>query len=141
MAKGDRSARQVLRNKLKARAYTILAVLKEPLASPLTVRAADRSHQVTVTVALAGQTADTPPEAQGGLFLSPLEAAIVNALDHETWLIGKQIGKRVSQPYTGRLRGIVYNLIERRILCKNPEGQGYRLHEGFRPAARKKPAS
>ncbi len=72
---------------------------------------------------------------QGGLYFSPIEAAIVNALgrDQEAWLLGKQIAKMVSQPYGGHFRSILQNLIQRKILERRQGGQGYRLHPGFRP--------
>jgi hypothetical protein len=131
--------RQSLRNEIKSRAYAVLAFLKEPLTTPLTVRVADRTHQTVIAISPGGLGA-AATEVQGGLFLSALEAAIVGALDHETFLIAKQIATRCGQRCTGKLKVLIANLCDREILEKNPEGQGYRLHRTFRQSERK-PAS
>jgi hypothetical protein len=129
--------RRSLRNKLKARAYTLLAVVRAALDRTVTVKARDDLHQVTVVISPAGEEC-APAADQGGLFFSPLEAAIVNSLDHTTFVLGKQLAKNASQKYTPKIKTLIGNLVQRRILQKSPvsrgnPGQGgYRLHPEFR---------
>lgn len=130
------TARRLLRCRLKALAWQALALLRKPLKQSRSVRAADGQHTVRVTVSPAGTaTQDSAgPVYQGGQFFSPEEVAVVNVLDHENWLVGKQIAKRccVHEKGTSRLFIIVSNLCARKVLLKNPEGNGYRLHPEFR---------
>ncbi len=129
-------SRRVLRNRLKSHAWAALADCIEPLTRPLTVQARDASHHLTLSIARAASSQRTP-EAEGysgGRFFSDEEVAIVSNLDHENWRVGKQIASLCCVPKKGmsRLFILITNLVSRKVLIKNPDGNGYRLHPEFR---------
>lgn len=126
-----------LRNHLKAVAYECLAYIDDGLSRPVTVTAHDRDYLVTLTVQPAGTAAGAsaaPPGLAGALFLSPVEAAVVNALTAAAGqpLSGKQLAAKCFQDYDTKFKYILQNLEERRVIHLEPS-VGYRL--GGRPAA------
>lgn len=116
-------SREQLRSRLKAIGYEALALLEEPVKAPLRIRAGDRQHIATLTVAPRGHQEEP---AQVGSWLSPLEAAICLTLHGGVSLQGKQIAARISQPYDVRLQMILRNLRDRGIL-RHENGEGYSL--------------
>lgn len=122
--------RRSLKAKLKASAWGMLAIMP-PLDRVLTVRVGDSECQASVTVGPPGGEAE-PETRDGGLFLSPMEAAIVGVLDHTTYLVGKQIAGKTSQRYAPRLKTLLNNLVDREILERSAASQGYRLSPRFR---------
>lgn len=137
----EKPARQTIRNKLKARAYRALTDVQTPIDKPITVRAHDATHQVAITVTPAGAVSPTSSTEtyMGGQMFGPEEVAVVNVLDHESWMVGKEIGRRccVVKKGMSRLFVVVSLLCARKVLIKNPEGNGYRLHPDFsRPGLR-----
>jgi hypothetical protein len=73
-----------------------------------------------------------PPTGIGGDFLSPLEAAIVNALlaagvprGSQAALSGKQVAARRGRAYETALKYTLVGLEERRVLSHTPN-EGYR---------------
>lgn len=128
-----------LRVWLKGRALSILArVLARKLPErPITVRV--RSEEQTLTLIL-GTPGNAPMQSvsAGGLFFSPLEAAIVNAIGPDGCLIGKEIAGACGQKYTGRFKVILNNLGDREILTREGDRQGYRWHPSYLRSREKK---
>jgi hypothetical protein len=110
------------RNRLKSLAYQALDCLPEALPRRVTVRAHDHAHRVAIT-AVPVSAADTPPERFPGLFFSPVESAIFQALSSGP-AVGKEIAKRIGQPFESSFRTILRNLLNRRVL-RRAEGGGY----------------
>lgn len=128
-----RRLRRRIRAAAKAQAYSLIATLPAIPDAPITTTASDGETQVKVTVLPKGVTEDTggAPEGVAGVFFSPLEMAIVNALKlaGDTALSGKVLAKRVSQPYATPLKLILRNLKDRKVLA-HLRGEGYRLLKG-----------
>lgn len=122
-----------LRMALKAQAYTILSTLPSVPERPLLIVASDKEVRVVVQVSIEGQAVEVPGAAEGiaGLFLSPIEAAIVSVIKGagDKALSGKVIAKRVSQPYTATLKFVLKNLKDRQII-QHKINEGYRLFGG-----------
>lgn len=123
-------SRNRLRSTVKAQAYSLLSSLSEAPGKPVTIVARDGDIRVIVTVAPEGVPVDAgaAPEGVKGIFLSPIEAAIVNALKAAMGaaLSGKVIAARVSQEYDTRLKYLLVNLEERQII-EHEHGAGYRI--------------
>jgi hypothetical protein len=118
----DRERR--LRDRLKARAFAVLAGLAGPVAAAVEVSARDELHRCTLSVTPAdagkGRAADLP-----GLHFSAIEAAVYQCLVAAGKpLTGKQIAARISRPYDSRLRILLANLHERESIRKAPK-QGW----------------
>jgi len=113
--------RDNLRCKVKARAWSLLALFGKRLDRPLTVRAGDKSHTVLITVAPADDSPSAAPEQFPGNYFSPLEASIYLALASGP-LLGKVIARRTSQDYNTCLRTILSNLVQRKVLVHSDEG-------------------
>jgi len=132
--------RRTVRAALKSRAYATLAALGgREMKRPLTVSATDGEIRVEMIIGPAsapegGSLAPgSPPAGVYGLFLAPLEAAVVNALlaggcreGKEPALSGKQVAARCARGYDTQLKYALVLMEERRIIIHQP-GQGYRL--------------
>jgi len=128
--------RRTIRAKVKAQAYSLISEVegKAP-EKPIAVSVAMDDISVTVTVARKGE-ATVSDEKPVGLFFSPLEAAIVNALKAAggVSMSGKVIAKRCEQKYGATLKMMLVNLRHRRVIRlvrggKGGEEPGYRLME------------
>jgi hypothetical protein len=74
-----------------------------------------------------------PPEPAPNaawLWLSPIEDLVVSKLAGGVWLTSDQIAERVGEPVTSRLKGILANMVERKILLSENR-RGYALNEAY----------
>lgn len=122
--------RRRLRSAVKAQAYSLLSSIPEAPSRPVSVAASDGTVRVMVVVSgIDGPAAaGVAPEGVKGLFLSPIEAAIVNALQAAggVALSGKVLASRVSQEYDTRMKYVLVNLEDRQVIS-HESGQGYRV--------------
>lgn len=138
--------RRTIRILLKARAWAILADVDDRLPTKsMAVSATNGATRIDLTVgpssivsALAQQGG--PPPGVHGLFLSPMCAAIVNALmaggcreGGEPAMSGKQIAARISQEYATRLKYLLLELEDRLVIVHTPN-EGYRIKNEVKPS-------
>lgn len=121
------------RERLKAAAHEVLALLARlDIQRPLRVRCRNALHEVEVRLGPAGSSAPAGSGELPPMFLSPLGAAIVNAIGPGGTLIGKQIASACSQPFSATFRLHLQELLQRGVLAKGAGGQGYRWSDAFR---------
>lgn len=130
-------ARRRLRLFLKSKATELLWQLPEStrLDRTLAVYAEDGDLAVNVSLNLVGhKTADgVSINNTGGIFFSPIEAAVINALlaarsieGSDRHLSGKQLASACGQQYKTQFKYIVKNLIDREVLQYTP-AKGYQV--------------
>ena len=104
------------------------------LTRPLTARGRGTLHEVTFTIAPLGGLAAAPQQLPG-LFLSPIERLIVDAVraaqtvNPENGVIGKKLATLIGFPHDSTLRVLLSNLVQRQVLNSGGgDGNGgYRL--------------
>lgn len=69
---------------------------------------------------------DSPESENLGLWLSPLERRIVEALSSGEWMPTRQIAQAIGEDGDGDIRAILRNLVERQIL-ESLTAKGFRL--------------
>ena len=67
---------------------------------------------------------------EGGLAFSTDEAAIVRALDHTEYRLGKLIARRARLSYSGYLRTLLSNLVARKIVVEGSDRAGVSVAPG-----------
>lgn len=85
-------------------------------------------HQITI-LAMAPQPNDRPVEKHFELpmpavpppDLTSLEGDILDALADE-WMTGKQIASQVGKAYSGYLKTVLAQMVEKRLLEQGPQG-------------------
>jgi hypothetical protein len=131
------TGQRALRAELRSLVWKVLSLGAAHAAGPLTLRARDDAHEAALTLTRRGEApVGRPADEKAPLFLSPLDAAVVNALGPEGCLIGKKIASLVSQPYSGKLKLILSNLVRRRVLQHEKGGQGFRWHPFYAKSRR-----
>jgi hypothetical protein len=68
---------------------------------------------------------DAAPVA-GALWLSPVEQEVIGKLDGGVWLTADQLAEKIGEPVNSRLRVILANLVERKLLTSDTR-RGYSL--------------
>lgn len=124
-----------LRNEAKSKAWDILAhVVNQEIAKAIQVSARDSQHEVRLTISARGAAASEPTHQ--GRWLSPVCAAIVQALAGGVKLKGQALANRCSTRYDVRFKERLRELREREIVGLDREG--YFLQAGSsiaRPAS------
>jgi hypothetical protein len=120
-----------LQDRLRSVAFDVLAQIAaadlQPSGPPVCGSARDRLYRVRITVApadaLTGQGEHFP-----GLHFSPFEVAVYHCLRAASGgpLSGKQIAARCSTDYDTKLKYLLQNLEERKVITL-VEGKGYFL--------------
>lgn len=118
------SALNGCRNRLKAKCYEVLDCLQpHAVKGRASVRARDHVNRVVLTVTAAATRGDPQPERFPGIYFSPTESAIYQAVLTSPG-IGKQLARRCGLPYDGTFKVLLRNLVNRRVL-RHAEGGGY----------------
>jgi hypothetical protein len=118
-----------LRAKLRSLLWDMLAaVLDQADPKPLSLRVRSGDMEATASI---GPPA-TQGSATGGLQFSGREWAIVQALSGGKALIGKQIAAAAKLPFDGRLKVLLVNLVDRKVLQRAKDRPGYQWAKGFR---------
>lgn len=121
----QKQLRNRVRAAAKAQAYSLLASLHEAPDKPVRARARVGDIEAHIAIGAKGSIEEAAPaETPAGLFFSPIEAAVVEALKNATggYLLGKLIAKRLNQPYGADLKFVLRNLRARQVLAHKKEG-------------------
>lgn len=126
-----RSKIRQVRQILLAAMHGALARFHVPAPEPLELEAADDLHKIEISLKPIGRLEQAA--ASTWLPLSPLEALIVDKLKSAKSIepgravLGKNLARALDLPYDTRLKTILRNLVDRRVLTHDDDVPGYSI--------------